>query len=601
MDSKEFREVAKASIDHSTCLGCCEESSLHPSTPPPPPPLSFLSLPRVDPADGRKIVVDYYENITDHSVVSQVEPGYLRKLLPTAAPEDGEAWSAIRADIDSKIVPGLTHWQSPNFLAFFPCPASYPSVLGELYSAAFTGACFNWICSPAVTELETIVLDWLAQALGLPETYLSTGPTRGGGVIQGTASEAVLTMMVAARDKYLRETLPYDELDPESEEMEDLVMRKRSRMVALGSAACHSSTKKAAKILGVRYVAVPAGASSGFAMTGDALRATLAMCREKGWEPFFLTVALGTTDTCAVDDLGGVVEALAEFSKDFPLAAVATSPTASATTTTNGNGVTNGTTNGAATTNGTTTNGEAAEEKKAPLPVRKKGEVWVHVDAAYAGAALVTPEAQAALGTRTHLAHYHSFNVNMHKWLLTNFDASCVFVADRAPLEAAMSSELHVYRNAYSDGGLVTDYRNWQVPLGRRFRALKVWFVLRSYGVRGLRDYVRAGVARAEAFAAWMAARGDRFEVVAGPCYALTVFRVRGGGGAGEEDVAKGEAWTRRLHEEVNKTGRVWLTGTVLEGRFAIRVMTANRLTEEAHVRAAWELIEATADRIAKG
>lgn len=568
-----------------------------PSTLPPTP--SLLS-----PTDSRNVVVDYFENITDHSVASQVEPGYLRKLLPAAAPEEGEAWTAIRADIDSKIVPGLTHWQSPNFLAFFPCPASYPSVLGELYSAAFAGACFNWICSPAVTELETIVLDWLAQALGLPDTYLSTGPTRGGGVIQGTASEAVLTMMVAARDKYLRETLPprYSSGEggdgDEDEAMEELVMRKRSRMVALGSAACHSSTKKAAKILGVRYVAVPAGAATGFAMTGAALRATLAACREKGWEPFFLTVALGTTDTCAVDDMGGVVEALAEFSRDFPVAEETTVPAA----TTNGHGAT-ATTNGTNTTT-TTTNGDTASEGTAaplPLPVRKKGEIWVHVDAAYAGAALVTPEARSALGTGAHLRHYHSFNVNMHKWLLTNFDASCVFVADRRPLEAAMSAEQHVYRNAYSDGGLVTDYRNWQVPLGRRFRALKVWFVLRSYGVRGLQGYVRAGVARAEALAGWMAARAERFEVVAGPCFALLVFRVRGGGGGEEEeDVARGEAWTRRLHEEVNKTGRVWLTGTVLDGRFAIRVMTANRLTEEAHVRAAWELIETTADRIAK-
>ncbi|KAJ4406820.1 hypothetical protein N0V82_010046 [Gnomoniopsis sp. IMI 355080] len=529
MDAKEFREAAKASIDH---------------------------------------IVDYYENITDLPVVSQVEPGYLRKILPPAAPQDGEAWDTIRRDIDAKIVPGLTHWQSPNFLAFFPCPSSYPSLLGELYSAAFTGACFNWICSPAVTELETIVLDWLAQILGLPNTYLSTGPTRGGGVIQSTASEAVLTMMVAARDKYLAETLPRPNELPSEDDYEDLLMRKRARLVALGSAACHSSTKKAAKILGVRYVAVPASAATDFSMTGPALAETLAACKAKGWEPFFLTAALGTTDTCAVDDMAGIVEALRAWSQDFPPAVAAD-------------------------------NNAAAQE----APVRKQGEIWVHVDAAYAGAALVTPEAQEAVGVE-HLRQFYSFNVNMHKWMLTNFDASCVFVADRRWLEEAMSSELNVYRNVYSDGGLVTDYRNWQIPLGRRFRALKVWFVLRNYGVKGLQEYVRGGVKRGEMFAGWVRGRGDLFEIVTGPVFALTVFRMVGSGLGKEEDGddahERANARTKRLYEEVNATGRIWVTSTVLEGKFAIRVMTANRQTEEGHVRAAWELIESTAERIIK-
>lgn len=510
-------------------------------------------------------VADYYENITDHSVVSRVEPGYLREILPTAAPTDGEPWDVIRRDLDTKIVPGLTHWQSPNFLAFFPCPASYPSILGELYSAAFTGACFNWICSPAVTELETIVLDWLCQILGLPRTYLSSGPTRGGGVILGTASEAVLTAMVAARDRYLRETLPEAETAGE-DDYEDLLMLKRSRLVALGSAACHSSTKKAAKILGVRYLDVPTSSKVGFAMTGSALRATLEKCKAKGWEPFFLTAALGTTDTCAVDDMGAIAEVLAEWTEDFP---VASAPTPNGTPVANGN----------------------AQDEAVPL--RKKGEFWVHIDAAFAGAALVTPEAQAAIGMH-HLRHFASFNVNMHKWMLTNFDASCLFVADRRWLEDAMSSELHVYRNTYSDGGLVTDYRNWQIPLGRRFRSLKVWFVLRNYGVRGLQEYIRRGVRMGEMFAGWLRERGELFEILTGPAFALTVFRMVGG----DEDTAS--ARTKRLHEEVNKTGRVWVTSTLLEGKFAIRVQTANRQTEESHVKAAFELILETAERIVK-
>lgn len=470
-------------------------------------------------------------------------------------------------------MPGLSHWQSPNFMAFFPCPSSYPSILGELYSAAFTGACFNWICSPAATELETIVLDWLAQLLGLPATYLSSGPTRGGGVIHGSASESVMTMMVAARDKYLRETLPAvggGEGDaPDEEALEDLTMRKRARMVALGSAACHSSTKKAANILGVRYAAVPVSSATGYAMTGPALAETLAMCRARGWEPFFLTATLGTTDTCAVDDFEGIADALDEHARGFAAA--------------------------------------DDDNSNDEVPARKKGEVWVHVDAAYAGAALVTPEAQRAAGGGVrHLRRFHSLNTNMHKWLLTNFDASCSFVASRGWLEASAlgGAELPVYRNAYSDGGLVTDYRNWQVPLGRRFRSLKVWFVLRSYGGRGLREYIRRGVRQGELFAGLVAARPDLFEVLAGPAFALTVFRMaaptRGGAQAEEEggEEEQRNALTRRLYDEVNRTGKIWVTGTVLEGSFAIRVMTGNRLTEEEHVRAAFGLFQATAERI---
>lgn len=523
MDSRQFKDAAKASIDH---------------------------------------IVDYYENITDHSVVSQVEPGYLRKVLPESPPKEGESWDVIRKDIDSKIVPGLTHWQSPNFFAFFPCPASYPSLLGELYSAAFTGACFNWICSPAVTELETIVLDWVAQVLGLPQVYHSTGPSRGGGVIQGSASEAVLTMMVAAREKYLRDTLPAPGTVTE-EELEDLDMRKRSRLVALGSAAAHSSTKKAARILGVRYAEVPTSSAANFAMTGEALKATLEGLRAKGLEPFFMTATLGTTDTCAVDDFGAIVDTLAKFS-------------------------------GTPATNGAATNGES---NGAVAPAARKGEVWVHIDAAYAGSALVTPEAQQSVGVH-HLAHFHSFNFNMHKWLLTNFDASCVFVANRAWLEEALGSELHVYRNTYSDGGLVTDYRNWQIPLGRRFRSLKVWFVLRSYGVAGLQGYIRRGVAQGELFAGWLRARPELFEIITGPAFALTVFRLAPSGVESEE---KKSELTRALYEEVNRSGKLWVTSTVLEGKFAIRVMTGNITTEEEHVKAAYELILATAERVVKG
>lgn len=352
-------------------------------------------------------------------------------------------------------------------------------------------------------------------------------------------------------------------------------MRKRSRLVAIGSSACHSCTRKAAKMLGVRFTTIPVTSATNYAVTGPALAKTLQTCQAKGWEPFFMTAALGTTDTCAVDDFGAIARVLAEWSSDFPVADPALSLAPA-----NGHG---------------SAARDGSNSADSDLPVRKKGEVWVHVDAAYAGAALVTPEAQEALGMH-HLRHFYSFDMNMHKWLLTNFDASCLFVADRRWLVEAMSSEMQVYKNKGSDGGLVTDYRNWQIPLGRRFRALKVWFVMRNYGVKGMQEYIRNGVRMSEQFAEWLKGRPDLFEIVTGPSFALTVFRIRDQDG-GEDRM---NVLTKWVYEEVNQTGRLWVTSTALDGRFVIRLMTANRLTEETHVRAAFKLIEETAERLVK-
>ncbi|KAK4450640.1 pyridoxal phosphate-dependent transferase [Podospora aff. communis PSN243] len=493
MDSKGFREAAVSSIDE---------------------------------------IIKYYDNISERPVKSTVEPGYLRKLLPSAAPEDGEAWSDIQQDIEAKIMPGITHWQHPSFHAFFPCASSYPSILGELYSAALSGAAFNWICSPAVTELETIVLDWLAKLLGLPECFLSTGSTNGGGVIQGSASEAVLTAMVAAREKYLTETVPSS---LEGDVREDAIALKRSRMVALATSATHSSTKKAALILGVRFIAIPVTSETNYALTGPILAAALETCRARNLEPFFLTATLGTTDTCAVDDFSSIS------------ATLSFSPSGS--------------------------------------------KIWVHIDAAYAGAALVCPEHQTAVSLPS-ITTFHSFNMNMHKWLLTNFDASCLYVRDRAWFIRALTINQAVYANAPSQGGLVTDYREWQIPLGRRFRALKIWFVLRSYGAAGLRSYIRRTVAYGEEFASWVRERGDIFEILTPPAFALTVFRMTG------RDEEEANRRTKELERRMDGSGKMWVTSTVLEGRFAIRVVTSVWKTEREDVERAFGLIVGWAGEI---
>ena len=480
-------------------------------------------------------VVTYNETIESRRVLSAVQPGYLRELLPAAAPEQGEAWRAIQADVENKIMPGITHWQSPNFMAFFPCAASYPAVLADLYSDALNGAHFNWICSPAVTELETVMMDWLARALALPESYLSSG--RGGGVIQATASDAIVVAMVAARDKHLREALASQEFASE-EAREDAFADRRGRLVALGSAAAHSSTKKAAQVLGLRFAAVPVRREDGYAMQGAAVAETVRALRARGLEPFYLTATYGTTDTCAVDDMAGIAAALAEAGPEA-------------------------------------------------------GSVWVHVDAAYAGAALICPEYQSD-ALQGALDRFHSFNFNAHKWLLTNFDCSCLWVRDRAWLVEALSIKPPYLRNQFSEAGLVTDYRDWQIALGRRFRSLKLWFVMRSYGLEGLRAHLRGGIRLAEGLAAKLESRKDLFEMVAGPAYALVVFRCVGPPGADEK--ARNEL-TERVYEAINHEGEIYLTSSVLDGLYAIRVCTGVPSVREEHVQKAFDIIVAQTEK----
>ncbi|KPM43615.1 Aromatic-L-amino-acid decarboxylase [Neonectria ditissima] len=486
MDSQEFREAAKAAIDEIT---------------------------------------EYYDNVGSQRVVSEVKPGYLRPLLPASAPLDPEPWSAIHADVQSKILPGITHWASPRFMAFFPCSGSYPAALAEMYSNTFNGAHFNWICSPAVTELETVVMDWLAQALALPECYLSGGSTHGGGVIHGSASEAILTVMCAARDKYLAAVTAH--LADDGEEKEEELWRHRSKLVALGSAGSHSSTKKAAQILGVRFVAIPVSEDAGFALTGAAVAEAVASLRARGLEPFYLTATLGTTDVCAVDDFAGIAEAL------IPSAGTAQ-------------------------------------------------DIWVHVDAAYAGSALLLEENQPLA---VPLAHFHSFNFNPHKWMLTTFDCSAVWVRRRAWLIEALSIKPPYLRNQFSDNELVTDYRDWQIPLGRRFRSLKLWFVLRSYGVRGLQAHIRRGVALGESLEAKLASRPDLFSVFTAARFGLVTLRVVG------PDEDQINARTERVYEAINAAGEFYLTSTIVNGKFAIRVCTGVERVAEEHVQRLFDIL----------
>ena len=513
-------------------------------------------------------IVSYYQRLTSISPLSQVKPGYLRPLMPDTAPESPEPWSIIQSDIERLIEPGLTHWQSPNFMAFFPASSSYPGMLGELYSAAFTAPAFNWQCSPVVTELETVMMDWMCKLFGLSKDFLSEG--EGGGVIQGSASEAVVTCIVAAREKALSQYtagLPEETKDQKRAEV-------MAKLVALGSEQAHSSVAKGALIAGVRYRSIHAKTQDHFALTHESVSNALQQCRNEGLIPFFLSLTLGTTNTCAIDDFAGL----------------------------------------------------------SPLLTPLQHSLWIHIDAAYAGAALILPQNQHLAA---HISTYaRSIDVNMHKWLLTNFDASCLFVRRRRDLTDALSITPAYLRNDASDSGLVTDYRDWQIPLGRRFRALKIWFVVRTYGAQGLRDHIQRHCDMGEQFAAWIRDRNDLYTVIAGPSFALNVFAVKpptsnhqadttsitaengvptatlseshlADGLATDSAAAFSEeeanALTRAVYETINAAGKIFITSTVVNGVYAIRVVSANPLADLVHLRAGLDEIVRVSEEVRAG
>jgi aromatic-L-amino-acid decarboxylase len=452
-------------------------------------------------------ITEYQERAVEKlPVMSQVAPGGVRSQLPPHAPEQGESFDAMLDDVERILLPGITHWQSPDFFAFFPANTSYPAILGELLSAGLGVQGMLWATSPACTELETHVLDWLVDMLGLPEAFRSSNS--GGGVIQDSASSAALCALIAARETVT-----------DGQSNEDGV---RVPLVAYASSQAHSSIEKAVKIAGIgrrNLRLVPVDAE--FAMRPDALQTRIDEDRAAGREPFFVCATVGTTSSNAVD----------------------------------------------------------------PLPeigaiCRREG-LWLHVDAAMAGTAAVCPEFRP-LQRGLELADSYCFNP--HKWMFTNFDCDCFYVADRARLIRALSILPEYLRNQATESGAVIDYRDWQIPLGRRFRALKLWFVVRHYGVEGLRTHVRRHVELAQRFAAWVK-DDEHFELAAPAPLNLVCFRHRGG-----DDV------NRELLDRLNRSGRLYLTHTVLDDRFTLRLCVGQTRTEESHVRCAWEQIQAEAD-----
>jgi aromatic-L-amino-acid decarboxylase len=475
---------------------------------------SFHMTPAQFRQHGRAVVdwiADYWERVESLPVLSQVKPGAIRAALPAQPPVEGEPFEKILHDVDAAILPGITHWQSPNFFAYFPANTSGPAILGELMSAGLGVQGMLWTTSPACTELETHVLDWFAGMLGLPERFTSTGA--GGGVIQDTASSAALCALLVARER----ATGYQSNERGCD----------GKLIAYASTQTHSSIEKAVKIAGIGRANLRQIEVDGtFAMRPEALAQRIAEDRRAGLVPCFVCATVGTTSSNAID----------------PLPAIA-------------------------------------------RICRQEG-VWLHVDAAMAGTAAICPEFRHLLAG---VEDADSFCTNPHKWMFTNFDCDCFWVADRAALIRTLSILPEYLRNRATESGAVIDYRDWHIQLGRRFRALKLWFVIRSYGVAGLQHHVRRHIEIAQEFAGWVES-DDAFELAVRPPLNLVCFRHVGG-----DDV------NRELMERLNASGRLYLTHTSLGGRFTLRLCVGQTRTERRHVVEAWELIRRTAAEIEEG
>nr|CAB56038.1 tyrosine decarboxylase [Arabidopsis thaliana] len=453
-------------------------------------------------------IADYYKTIEDFPVLSQVQPGYLHKLLPDSAPDHPETLDQVLDDVRAKILPGVTHWQSPSFFAYYPSNSSVAGFLGEMLSAGLGIVGFSWVTSPAATELEMIVLDWVAKLLNLPEQFMSKG--NGGGVIQGSASEAVLVVLIAARDKVLR----------------SVGKNALEKLVVYSSDQTHSALQKACQIAGIHPEncrVLTTDSSTNYALRPESLQEAVSRDLEAGLIPFFLCANVGTTSSTAVD----------------PLAALGKIA--------NSNGI-------------------------------------VHVDAAYAGSACICPEYRQYIdGVET----ADSFNMNAHKWFLTNFDCSLLWVKDQDSLTLALSTNPEFLKNKASQANLVVDYKDWQIPLGRRFRSLKLWMVLRLYGSETLKSYIRNHIKLAKEFEQ-LVSQDPNFEIVTPRIFALVCFRLV----PVKDEEKKCNNRNRELLDAVNSSGKLFMSHTDLSGKIVLRCAIGAPLTEEKHVKEAWKVIQ---------
>jgi aromatic-L-amino-acid decarboxylase len=452
-------------------------------------------------------IAEYLEGVEQYPVASQVQPGDIRAMLPEHPPTSPEAFTEVLADMDRVVMPGITHWQHPSFFAYFPGNTGYAAILGDLAASGLGVQGMSWVTSPACTEVETLMMDWMQELLGLPDRFRSTSAT-GGGVIQGSASEATLASILAARWRATGGSINHD--------------GNTSRLVAYATSQAHSSIEKGLRIAGIgtsQIRIVPHDDS--FAMRPDELQRLVTEDRAADRTPFWVCASRGTTSSMAFD----------------PTLAIGT--------------------------------------------IARAEGMWLHVDAAMSGIGALATEFR---WVNDGLDLADSYCTNPHKWMGVNFDCDLFYTADRAALLGALSILPEYLRSKAAETGVAIDYRDWQIPLGRRFRALKLWFTIRTGGVADAVAMIRRHVELTQQFAEWVDT-DDRFEIVAP--HPLNLVCVR---------LTEGDAATDALIERANATGRALFTRTVLDGpagrQVACRVSIGGRTTERRHIEQAWTLLQ---------
>lgn len=455
-------------------------------------------------------IAEYYDQLEDYPVKSQVKPGEIFNKLPAEAPSSGESFDDIMEDLNTLIMPGITHWQSPKFFAYFPANSSVPSLLAEMITAALGVQGMKWETSPAAAELEEQVLDWLRKETGLPENFE--------GVIQDSASTATLVSILTAREKYSQY------------EINHKGFYEMATYRVYCSEETHSSIERAVKVAGIgrdNLVKVPVDRS--YRMDVAKLEEAIENDLEKGFRPMCVIATLGTTGSTSVDPLQDITE------------------------------------------------------------ITRKHNLWLHVDAAYAGNLLLLDEYKwMARG----IEHADTLVFNPHKWLFTNFDCSAYFVKDKQALLNTFQI-VPEYLKTKSDAK-VNNYSDWTIPLGRRFRALKLWFVLRYYGMKEIRKKLRNHNRLASDFKKWVEDQKD-FEMLAPLTMNLVCFRYHPEGIEDQEELNR---VNERLLHQINQTGEMYITHTKLNGNYTLRMVIGQTEVGSKHVEKAKEIIDQTKTKL---
>ena len=456
-------------------------------------------------------MADYMDTVEKLPVRSQVKPGKIASLLKEKPPTNGEPMGNIIDDFKTNILPGVTHWQHPSFFAYFPANSSPPSVLAEMLTATLGAQCMLWQTSPAATEMETRMMEWLASMINLPQKF--------SGVIQDSASSATLCALLTAREQATS-----------WKTNKSGFMKVSKKLIVYTSEEAHSSTEKGAKIAGfgrdnIRFIPT----DNKFRMRASLLRQKIQLDIKKGFVPTCVVASVGTTGVGAVDPIKEIAAICREFG------------------------------------------------------------VFLHIDAAWAGAAMVLPELRP-MADGIELAD--SIVINPHKWLLTNFDCSAHFVKDPSALTSTLSILPEYLKSKESED--IIDYRDWSIPLGRRFRALKLWFVIRYYGVGGLQKMIRKHIEFASQVEEWIN-DSKIFELVAPRSLSLLNFRLLP---KQSDKVLDIDRLNLKLLNDLNDSGTTYFTQNRVRGHFAIRWSIGQTNTELRHVKDAWAQIQQTASSI---